>query len=248
MRRLGVMQIGLIGAGNMGSAMARGWGRPVLASDNGSGRAAALVAELGGEALSSAEVAERADVVIIAHKPAQLEAVADGLAPKRVLSVLGGKTIADLQDAYPGARVTRVEPNTPVALRQGVLVVPAGSEDDEVLALLAELGTVIAVPEALMGTAGAISGVGPAYVALIAEAWVDAAVKAGLPAPLAGSLVTETLAGAAALLREQDTLAVRRGVTSPGGTTARGLAALEREGVRRAFAAAMDDVTGFERA
>lgn len=241
------MQIGLIGAGNMGSAMARGWGRPVLASDSGSGRAAALVAELGGEALTNAEVAERADLVVLAHKPAQLEAIADGLRPQRVLSVLGRTTVAQLQDAYPTAKVTRVEPNTPVALNEGVLVVPDGSDDEPVLALLEELGSVVRVPEALMGVAGAISGVGPAYVALVAEAWADAGVKAGLPAPVATALVTETLAGAAALLREQDTLAVRRGVTSPGGTTARGLAALEREGVRRAFAAAMDDVVEFER-
>jgi pyrroline-5-carboxylate reductase len=237
------MRIGLIGAGNMGSAMARGWGRPVLASDNGSGRAAALVAELGGEVVDNDVIAERADLVVLAHKPAQLEAVAEGLEPERVLSVLGGRTIEQLRAAYPGARVTRVEPNTPVALRQGVLVVPKeGDEDAEVVALLEELGAVIRVPEAQMEPAGAISGVGPAYVALVAEAWADAAVKAGLPAPTAVALVTETLAGAAALLREQDTLAVRRGVTSPGGTTARGLAALEREGLRRAFAAAMDDV------
>ncbi len=239
------MQIGLIGAGNMGSAMARGWGRPVLASDNGSGRAAALVDELGGAVLDNAEIAERADLVVLAHKPAQLEAVASGLSPKRILSVLGRTTVADLQRAYPGAVVTRVEPNTPVALKEGVLVVPVDAGDEEVLTLLSELGSVVRVPEALMGIAGAISGVGPAYVALVAEAWADAAVKAGLPASLATSLVTETLAGAAALLREQDTLAVRRGVTSPGGTTARGLAALEREGVRRAFAAAMDDVVEF---
>lgn len=242
------MQIGLIGAGNMGSAMARGWGQPVLASDNGSGRAAALAEELGGEVATNAEIAERADLVVLAHKPAQLEAVASGLAPKRILSVLGRTTVAQLQAAYPGARVTRVEPNTPVALRKGVLVVPAEADDDAVLALLAELGSVVRVPEALMGVAGAISGVGPAYVALVAEAWADAAVKAGLTAPVATALVTETLAGAAELLREQDTLTVRRGVTSPGGTTARGLAALEREGLRRAFAAAMDDVVKFESA
>ena len=143
--------------------------------------------------------------------------------------------------------MTRVEPNTPVALNAGVCVVTAEADDDEVIALLEELGAVVRVPEALMGVAGAINGVGPAYVALIAEAWADAGIKAGLNASQATALVTETLAGAAALLREQDTLAVRRGVTSPGGTTARGLAALEREGVRRAFAAAMDDVVSFER-
>ncbi len=243
------MQIGLIGAGNMGSAMARGWGQPVLASDSGSGRAAALVAELGGEALSNAEVAERADLVVLAHKPAQLDAVAqEAQAAGRVLSVLGRTSLQQLRAAYPGAHVTRVEPNTPVALRQGVLVVPRDdAEDQEVLDLLSQLGQVVRVPESLMGVAGAISGVGPAYVALVAEAWADAAVRSGMPAATANQLVAATLAGAAALLERSDTLSVRRAVTSPGGTTARGLAALEREGLRRAFAAAMEDVVEFER-
>ena len=241
------MQVGLIGAGNMGSAMARGWGRPVLATDSGSGRAQQLVDELGGEALpDNAELAERADLVVLAHKPAQLQEIAAQAAPhaKRVLSVVGRTTLAELQDAYPGARVTRVEPNTPVAARKGVLVIPQtdGGEDAEVVALLEELGTVVRVPEPLMAVAGAVSGVGPAYVALVAEAWIDAAVKQGMPPAVAAQLVQGTIAGAAELLAGSDTLSVRRAVTSPGGTTARGLAALEREGIRRAFAAAMDDV------
>ena len=95
-----------------------------------------------------------------------------------------------------------------------------------------------------MRAAGAIGGVGPAYFALLAEAWVDAGIRHGLSPQAASTLVTETMAGSAELLRlrEHDTLAMRRGVTSPGGTTARGLAALERGGVRTALAQAMDDV------
>ncbi len=98
-----------------------------------------------------------------------------------------------------------------------------------------------------MEPATAIMGVGPAYQALVAEAQVDAAVRHGLPAPIAGQLVAETMAGTAALLtaRGHDTLAVRREVSSPGGSTARGLAALERAGVRTAFNDAMDAVTGW---
>ena len=97
-----------------------------------------------------------------------------------------------------------------------------------------------------MSVAGGCSGVGPAYWALLVEAQVDAAVKRGMPAALATQLVTETMAGSAELLRARggDTLAVRREVASPGGTTARGLAALERGGVRTAFSNAMDDVVG----
>jgi len=100
------------------------------------------------------------------------------------------------------------------------------------------------VPEPLMRIAGATGGVGPAYWALLVEAQVDAAIRRGMPPQLASQIVTETMAGSAELLRARayDTLALRRAVTSPGGTTARGLAALERGGVRAALAQAMDDV------
>ena len=94
----------------------------------------------------------------------------------------------------------------------------------EVLELFGRLGSVVKVPESLISAAGAVMGVGPAYQALLVEAQVDAAVRHGLAPALAGRLVAETMAGTAALLqtRDYDTLAVRRAVTSPGGTTARG--------------------------
>jgi pyrroline-5-carboxylate reductase len=112
------------------------------------------------------------------------------------------------------------------------------------LALFERLGTVVRVDESLIGAAAAVSGVGPAYQALLVEAQVDAAVRRGLRPSLAGRLVAETMTGTAALLevKAYDTLAVRRGVTSPGGSTARGLEALERNGVRTAFQSAMDAV------
>jgi pyrroline-5-carboxylate reductase len=95
-----------------------------------------------------------------------------------------------------------------------------------------------------MGPATATAGVGPAYFALVVEAQVDAAVRRGLPASQAATLAVQTMAGAAALLeaRGGDTLTVRREVTSPGGSTARGLAALERRGLRTAFQEALDAV------
>src|SRR4051794_31034599 len=102
------MQLGFIGAGNMASALARGWGEPVLATDSGSGRAAALVEELGGEALgSNRELAERADVVILAHKPVQTAQVAAEIrdAAKAIVSILGGVTQQDLHEAYPDTPV-----------------------------------------------------------------------------------------------------------------------------------------------
>ena len=114
------------------------------------------------------------------------------------------------------------------------------------LALFARLGKVVSVPERLLDAATAISGVGPAYQALLVEAQVDAAVRRGLQAQLAAELVTATMAGSAALItaKGHDTLAVRREVTSPGGSTARGLDALERAGIRTAFQDAIDAVTG----
>ena len=248
------MQVGFIGSGNMAAALARGWGEPVLCSDSGSGRARALAEELGGEALTNREVAERADLVILAHKPAQLEAVASGIAgaAKIVVSILAVRTQAEVRAAYPGATVLRLEPNTPSEVGRGVL---AFAEPDEpvdedlhrqVRDHFARLGAVVEVPERLMGVAGACMGVAPAYWALFVEAWVDAAVRRGMPAATAQALVTEGMAGTAELLRHRDgdTLAVRRAVTSPGGSTARGLAALEAGGVRAALARAMDEVAG----
>jgi pyrroline-5-carboxylate reductase len=249
------MQVGFIGAGNMARALARGWGDPVLCTDSGSGRAQALAAELGGEAVATnRELAERADIVILAHKPAQLTEVAweAAGAAKAVVSLLARTPQADVRSAYPGLPVFRVEPNTAVEVGRGALAFaePDVQTDpalyERVKELFARVGTVVEVPERLMSVAGGLSGVGPAYWALLVEAQVDAAVRRGMPAALAVQLITDTMAGSAELLRARggDTLAMRREVASPGGTTARGLAALERGGIRTAFADAMDDVVG----
>jgi pyrroline-5-carboxylate reductase len=248
------MQVGLIGAGNMARALARGWRKPVLCSDGGSGRARALADELGGEALSNVEVARRADVVVLCHKPDQLDRVASELRgeAKAVVSILAATRTEDLKRAYPDTPVMRMMPNTPVEVRRGVICYARTSALDarleaEVIELFERLGPVIPFDERLMDTATAVSGVGPAYQALLAEAQVDAAVRHGLAAAVAGRLVTETMAGSAALLveRDCDTLTVRREVASPGGSTSRGLAALERAGVRRAFQDAIDAVIGW---
>jgi pyrroline-5-carboxylate reductase len=248
------MKVGLIGAGNMARAMARGWGEPVLCTDGGSGRARELAAELGGEvATSNRELAERVDIVVLCHKPYQLDAVAEEIAETGVTiaSVLGATTTADLAAVYPSSEVFALIPNTPVEVRRGVVVFaevdrPPSDAEAHVLELFGRLGTVVRVPEAQMEAATAICGVGPAYQALLAEAQVDAGVRRGLKPDLASRLVTETMSGTAALLEQRgfDTLAVRREVTSPGGSTARGLAALERAGIRTAFQDAIDAVSG----
>jgi pyrroline-5-carboxylate reductase len=251
------MRVGLIGAGNMASALARGWREPVLVSDAGSGRARRLAEELGGEALdSNRALAERADLVVLCHKPYQLRSVAAELAGhvKAVASVLGATPISALQEAYPGVPVFRFMPNTPVEVRRGVLCYSAADGvprelERAVLERFERLGSVVRVDERLIEPATAVMGVGPAYQALLVEAQVDAAVRHGLGAPLASRLVVETMSGTAALLeaRDYDTLAVRREVTSPGGGTARGLAALEQAGVRAAFGDAIDAVIGWSR-
>ncbi len=237
----------------MARALARGWGEPVLCSDAGSGRAAALVAEVGGEAVSNLELAERADLVVLCHKPAQLESVAQevGGRARLVASVLGATSLAALQAAYPGVPVVRTMPNTPVEVRRGVICLAAAADVDPALReetrqRFSRLGTVVELDDARIDLATAVMGVSPAYLALIAEAQVDAAVRHGLPARQAAQLFVETMAGTAELLsaRGYDTLAVRREVTSPGGSTARGLAALEARGLRAGFDDALAAVVG----
>ena len=251
--RLGTMKVGLIGAGNMARAIARGWGEPVLCSDGGSGRAAALVAELGGRAAGNVEVAQESDLVVLCHKPQQFEQVAAEIGPhvKAVASVLGSTPGSALQAAYAPAPTFRLMPNTPVEVRQGIVCYSPAPDVDpalerDVLELFARLGSVVTVPEKQLAAAAAVMSVGPAYQALLVEAQVDAAVRHGLAPTLASKLVVETTTGTAALLgaRDYNTLAVRREVTSPGGSTARGLRALERAGLRDAFQAAIDDVCG----
>jgi pyrroline-5-carboxylate reductase len=257
------MQIGLIGSGNMARALARGWDRPVLCSDPLPERAAALAAEVGGEALSSnAEVAQRADLVVLCHKPAQLLDVAREIAPhaKVVASILAATPLRALRDAYPELPAYRFIPSLPVEVRQGAVVqgvdavsVGAGKNagtplegtlDASVANLFAELGTLVVLPDALVDVAMGLMSCAPAYVALVAEAQIDAGVRHGIPAAQGAELVVQTLAGTAELLRRRanDTQAVRREVASPGGVTARGLDALERGGIRAAFSDALDAV------
>jgi pyrroline-5-carboxylate reductase len=248
------VQVGLIGSGNMARGLARGWGRPVLCTDVRPAAAEALVAELGGEVVgSNAELAQRADVVVLCHKPPQLAQVAAEVAPhaKAVASILGGVALADLKAAYPDRPAYRFLPSTPVEVRQGVVVRAADGHQDtrldhDVPALFAELGLLVEVEDALVDAAMGLMSCAPAYVALLAEAQIDAGVRHGVPPDKAAEMVVQTFAGTAALLRARgnDTLAVRREVTSPGGSTARGLAALERAGVRAAFQDALDAVLG----
>jgi pyrroline-5-carboxylate reductase len=246
------MRIGLIGAGNMASALARGWGEPVLVHDVDPIRAEALATSVGGEVVEgNAPLAERADAIVLCHKPAQLEQVAQeiGGAAKAVVSILGGTPLEAVESAYPDTPVYRFMPNIPAETGQGVFAYAPGSvpgPEQEVLAKFGQIGTVVPTPEPLIDTAMAVMSCSPAFFALVVEALVDAGVRKGLQPDDAARMAVEAMAGTASVLREGglDTLALRRRVTSPGGSTARGLAALERGGVRAAFAGAVDAVVG----
>jgi pyrroline-5-carboxylate reductase len=237
------MVVGFIGSGNMAAAMARGWARELggmLFSDSGSGRARELAAELGGEELGNAEIAARADFVVLAVKPAKLDEVAPELKEaRRIVSVLAAVPVARLRTAFPEAEVLRVMPNVGVEVRRGVLCV-AGAAAPEVREKLAVLGHVVDLQDDQFDAATAIMGCAPAYLALAVEALADAGAAAGLDADLARELVVETTAGTAELLADRHPADVRKAVTSPGGSTEAGLEALDREGARRAFAAAVE--------
>src|SRR5271156_6637521 len=131
------MQIGLIGCGNMARALARGWGRPLVCADPVADRASALAAEVGGEALATnAQVAERAELVVLCHKPAQLHDVARELAPHAgaVASILAAVPLTELRAAYPDLPVYRFIPSLPVEVRQGAVVQaadPGGAAADD---------------------------------------------------------------------------------------------------------------------
>jgi pyrroline-5-carboxylate reductase len=227
----------------MAAAMARGLAGQVdrmLFSDSGSGRAGELAMELGGEAVgSNLELGERADVVVLAVKPAKLAEAAQGLAVAKVIvSLLGATSLETVSAAFPDARVVRAMPNLAVEVRKGVLCV-AGAPDPYVRGLLETLGHVVELPDSQFDAATAVMGCAPAYLALAVEAVADAGAADGLDEALARELVVETTAGTAELLRTRHPAELREAVASPGGSTEAGLEALDREGTREAFEAAV---------
>jgi pyrroline-5-carboxylate reductase len=226
----------------MAAAMARGWKgefEQMLFSDSGSGRAAELARELGGEAVSNAEIGERADFVILAVKPAKLEKVASDLTnAKVVLSLLGATSLERVAAALPAAETHRVMPNVAVEVRRGVLCL-SGPLSPVVREKLEKLGHVVELLDSQFDAATAVMGCAPAYLALAVEAIADAGAEDGLDPELARELVVETTVGTAELLRIRHPADVRKAVASPGGGTEAGLEALDREGARQAFEAAV---------
>lgn len=236
------MIVGFVGSGNMAAAMARGWSgefEQMLFSDSGSGRALALALELDGEPADNAAIAARADFVVLAVKPAKLEAAAAELGEaKVVVSLLGATALERIAAAFPQAKAVRAMPNVGVEVRRGVLCL-AGEAPLEVRAKLELLGHVVDLPDAEFDAATAVMGCAPAYLALAVEAIADAGAADGLDPALSRELVVETAVGTAELLRRHDPAAVRRAVASPGGSTEAGLEALDAAGGRAAFEAAV---------
>jgi pyrroline-5-carboxylate reductase len=252
------VKLGLIGAGNMASALARGIGEPALVADIDREKAVRLAEELGGEAVgSNAELAERADAIVLCHKPKQLEEVAvevEGRA-RVVISILAAVTTEQLESAYPRAAVYRFIPNIPAEVRGGVLCYTPGMRaaagpEAEILDLFGRAGTVIRLDdEPLIEPAMALMSCGPAFMALVAEAFADAGAAHGLGEDDAVRMAVETMAGTAAYLAEHgyDTAALRARVATPGGATERGLLRLEERGMRDVCRAAVDAVVEMAR-
>ena len=244
------MKVGLIGAGNMASALARGWAEPVLVSDVLPERAESLAAEVGGQALgSNADLAEEADLVVLCHKPQQLEEVAEqvGGRARVIASILAATRVAQIEQAYPDLPVYRFIPNLPAEVREGVLCYAPGSlasegPEEEVLELFGRVGTVVPLDEPLIEPAMAVMSSGPAFFARIVEAFADAGARHGLEPDTAVQLTAEAMGGTAALLRGLDTAAIRERVATPGGVTERGLAVMEERGVPDALGAVVDEV------
>jgi pyrroline-5-carboxylate reductase len=179
---------------------------------------------------------------------AALGAVAERLGPETlVISIAAGVPTAVLeQHLARGQAVVRAMPNTPALVRCGATAVAAGAHAsaehlDRAAALLSSVGVVVQVSEHLLDAVTGLSGSGPAYVFLVAEALVEAGVLVGLPREVATTLVIQTLLGSATLLSQsaEGPEALRAAVTSPGGTTAAGLRALESRAARAALADAV---------
>jgi len=249
----------MIGGGRMGEALVTGLlGSGGCAADQlrivevDPARREVLTAQFPGVEVTEAPGPAAGSV--IATKPQYAAQVAAQLSASdggRMLSIAAGVTIAALEAAAgPGAVVVRAMPNTPALVGMGASAISGGThatdhDVDWALGLLGSVGLALSVPESALDAVTGLSGSGPAYVFLIAEAMCEAGVAQGLPRDLAAKLTNQTLLGAATLLVDSgdEPAALRAAVTSPGGTTAAGLGALEHAAVRAAFLDAVDAAT-----
>lgn len=253
----------VVGGGRMGDALVTGllqtgWAEPgriavvesdparrgvVAKSHQGLNVAATVSDALAG--VAAGDLRPEAGAVV-AVKPGDVAGVCGDLVAAgvtRVVSIAAGVTLASLEEWLgSGVAVIRAMPNTPALVGAGMSAIAAGSRAgpadlDWAHGILAAVGAVVELPETALDAVTGLSGSGPAYVFLLAEALIDAGVLVGLTRPVAHQLAVQTLLGAARLLDQtgDEPATLRAAVTSPGGTTAAGLRALEAAGVRNAI-------------
>jgi pyrroline-5-carboxylate reductase len=249
-------KVAILGAGKIGESLLSGllsaaWRTPDEIAPTG--RRAERIAELADRygvaaTLSNSEAVAGARLVVIAVKPqdfALLLGEIGGLlsTEQTVLSIAAAIPTAAIERRIaPGVPVVRAMPNAPSTVHEGIAGICAGAhagDDDLALAeeALSHLGAVVRVPERYMDAVTAVSGSGPGYFALLAEAMIEAGILLGLSREITTQLVVQTMLGTATLLRDQNMhpVELREMVTSPGGTTIRAIRELERAGVRAAF-------------
>jgi pyrroline-5-carboxylate reductase len=250
-RRIAILGAGKIGEALLAGLLSTGWRKPeeIVATVRREERAQELAERYGAKATTSNPDAVRgAGLVVIAVKPQDFEAllgeVGGMVSPEQtVLSIAAAVPTSAIEERLPaGVPVLRAMPNTPATVHEGVAGLCAGAHaDDEHLALAQEVlehvGRVVRVPERYMDAVTAVSGSGPAYFALLAEAMIEAGILLGLSREDTTELVVQTMFGTAKLLRDEKMhpVELREMVTSPGGTTIRAIRELEQAGVRAAF-------------
>ncbi len=250
--------IGFIGCGNMGGALARAvaktvGGENILLADLHEEKCRALAAELGAAVATAEEIAKEAYAVVLGVKPQALEKT---LAPLQsilaaredffLISMAAGTAIDKIATLCGGQYPTvRIMPNLPVAVGEGVILWTKNSICAEAeayfLNAFSEAGALDEIPEGMMDAAAALSGCGPAFVAMLAEALADGAVACGVPREKALLYAEKTVAGTAAYLLQSGIhpAALKDAVCSPGGTTIAGVEALEAGAFRATAASAV---------
>jgi pyrroline-5-carboxylate reductase len=250
-RRIAVLGTGRIGEALISGLLSSGWRtmEEIAASSRRPERVAELTERHGIRAtVDNVAAASRAALVVVAVKPQDIEALLGEIGPvitteQTVLSVAAATPTATIErHLADGVPVVRAMPNTPSTVHEGIAGLCAGAHADDAHVTLAEealahLGSVVRVPERSMDAVTAVSGSGPAYFALLAEAMIEAGLLLGLSREVSTQLVVQTMLGTAKQLRDErmHPVELREMVTSPGGTTIAAIRELEAAGVRAAF-------------
>ena len=250
-RRIAILGAGQIGEALLTGLLSTGWRKPdeIFVTVRREERAKELAERHGVRATTSnPEAVNGAAIIVIAVKPQDFETLLGEIggilsSEQTVLSIAAAVPTTAIEERITaGVAVLRAMPNTPATVHEGVAGLCAGAHaSDEHLALaedvLLHVGRVVQVPERYMDAVTAVSGSGPAYFALLAEAMIEAGILLGLSREDTTELVVQTMLGTAKLLRDEKMhpVELREMVTSPGGTTIRAIRELEQAGVRAAF-------------